>query len=146
MTSIGWPVSSDHATTRTSAPSSSRTLWSNFEATNSTTSDGTVDVFALGLELQDRDPGLEVGRLHVDAQPPPEPADQAFLQPGELVRGPVGGDHDLLAGAVQVVERVEELGLGLLALGEELDVVDEQHVDLADTAAGRRRPGARAPP
>ena len=38
---------------------------------------------------------------------------------------------DLLAGAVEVVEGMEELGLGLLALGEELDVVDEQHVDLA---------------
>ena len=35
LLSIGWPVSSDQATTRTSAPSSSRTIWSNFDATNS---------------------------------------------------------------------------------------------------------------
>ena len=36
-----------------------------------------------------------------------------------------------LPAAVQVVERVEELGLRLLALGQELDVVDQQDVDLA---------------
>ncbi len=36
-----------------------------------------------------------------------------------------------LAAGVEVVERVEELGLGLLALGEELDVVHEQDVHLA---------------
>ena len=32
---------------------------------------------------------------------------------------------------MQRVERVEELGLGLLALGEELDVVHQEHVDVA---------------
>ena len=96
--SIGWLVSSDHATTRTSAPSSSRTLWSNFEATNSITSGGTGDALALGLELQDRDPRLEVRRLHVDAQTPPEPAHEPLLEPGELVRRAVRRDHDLLAG------------------------------------------------
>ena len=44
---------------------------------------------------------------------------------------PVGRDHDLPASRVQMVERVEELGLCLLALGEELDVVDQQDIDLA---------------
>ena len=44
---------------------------------------------------------------------------------------PVRGDHDLAAPAVQVVERVEELLLELLGALEELDVVDEQHVDVA---------------
>ena len=39
--------------------------------------------------------------------------------------------HDLPAGLVQGVERVEELHLRLLLLGQELDVVDEQHVVLA---------------
>ena len=32
---------------------------------------------------------------------------------------------------MEMVERVEELGLRFLALGEELDVVDEQDVDLS---------------
>ena len=39
--------------------------------------------------------------------------------------------HDLLAGLVDGVEGVEELLLGPLALGDELDVVDQQHVDAA---------------
>src|SRR5207247_6212988 len=73
----------------------------------------------------------EVGRLDVDAEPPPEPVPQALLHPGELVGGPVGRDDDLALRSVQGVERVEELGLGLLALRQELDVVDEQHVDIA---------------
>ena len=53
---------------------------------------------------------------------------------GDRLRRPVGGDHDLAAAAVQVVERVEELLLELLGALEELDVVDEQHVDLAVAA------------
>ncbi len=44
---------------------------------------------------------------------------------------PVRGDDDLATSSVQVVERVEELFLELLGAFEELDVVDEQHVDLA---------------
>ena len=40
--------------------------------------------------------------------------------------------------AVQVVERVEELLLELLGALEELDVVDEEHVDLAVAAFERR--------
>ena len=39
--------------------------------------------------------------------------------------------HDLLAGLVERVERVEELDLRLLLLGQELHVVDEQDVVLA---------------
>ena len=43
----------------------------------------------------------------------------------------VGGDHDLAAFAVEVVERVEELLLELLGALEELDVVDQEHVEVA---------------
>ena len=53
---------------------------------------------------------------------------------GDRLRRPVRGDHDLAAAAVQVVERVEELLLELLGALEELDVVDEEHVDLAVAA------------
>src|SRR6266487_3014774 len=94
-------------------------------------------VFALGFELKDRDTGLEIGRLHVDAQAPPEPADKAFLQARQLVRRPVGGNHDLPGRPVQVIERMEELGLGLLAFCQELDVVHEEHIDLAVASAKR---------
>ena len=42
---------------------------------------------------------------------------------------PVGRQDDLLAVLVDRVERVEELFLGPLLVGDELDVVDEQQVD-----------------
>ena len=42
--------------------------------------------------------------------------------------------HDLAVGLVEVVEGVEELLLGLLLALDELDVVDEQHVDVAVAA------------
>ena len=42
---------------------------------------------------------------------------------------PIGGQHDLLAVLVDRVERVEELFLRPLLVGDELDVVDEEEVD-----------------
>ena len=45
--------------------------------------------------------------------------------------GAVGGQHDLLVGVVERVEGVEELLLGLGLALQELDVVDQQHVDVA---------------
>ena len=47
----------------------------------------------------------------------------------------VAGDDDLLHALVQRVEGVEELFLRALLAGEELDVVDEQHVDVAELVA-----------
>src|SRR5205823_5750744 len=41
---------------------------------------GDVELVAVGLQLQDRDPRLEVGRLDVDTQPPSEPTHESFLQ------------------------------------------------------------------
>ena len=52
----------------------------------------------------------------------------------ELLGRPVGGEHDLLVGVVEGVEGVEELLLRLDLALEELDVVDEQHVDVAVAA------------
>ena len=47
----------------------------------------------------------------------------------DRLRRPVGREHDLLAVLVDGVERVEELFLRPLLVGDELDVVDEQQVD-----------------
>ena len=47
------------------------------------------------------------------------------------MRRAVAADDDLLLRVVERVERVEELGLRAFLAGEELDVVDEQHVDAA---------------
>src|SRR5512132_4684931 len=63
--------------------------------------------FPLRLELQDGDPSLQVGRLHVDTQAPTEPAHEALLDTGELVWRRVGSDRDLLLAAVELVEGVE---------------------------------------
>ncbi len=49
----------------------------------------------------------------------------------ELLGRTVAGDDDLLVRVVQRVERVEELFLRLLLVLQELDVVDQQHVDVA---------------
>ena len=87
-----------------------------------------------GLLAQDRDPGLEVGRLDVGDQAPLEPVAQPVLERLEPLGRAVGGQHDLLVGVVQRVEGVEELLLGLGLALQELDVVDQQHVDVAVAA------------
>ena len=92
------------------------------------TSSGSVDVVDLGLLPQDRDAHLELGRLDVGDQAPLEARAQPIVEVGDLVRILVGGQHDLLVGLEQRVERVEELVLRAVLAGEELDVVDQQHV------------------
>ena len=49
----------------------------------------------------------------------------------EFTRRAIACDDDLLAGLVEGVEGVEELDLGLLFVGEELHVVDDEHVVVA---------------
>ena len=88
-----------------------------------------VDVLLLGLGAQDRDARLEVGRRQVGDEAPFEAAAQPFLERRDQLRRPVGREHDLLAVLVDRVEGVEELLLGPLLVGDELDVVDEQQVD-----------------
>ena len=64
-----------------------------------------------------------------------EPGLEALTQPlldaGEPARQAVAGEHELTPRVVERVEGVEELLLGLRLAGEELDVVDQQHVDVA---------------
>ena len=98
---------------------------------NSSTSARRVEPLGGGLLAQDRDPGLELGRLDVGDQAPLEPVAQPVFEGDQLLGRPVAGDHDLLVGVVQRVERVEELFLGLLFVLQELDVVDQQDVDVA---------------
>ena len=97
-----------------------------------------------GLLLQDRDPGLQVGRLDVGEQAPLEPGPQPVLQRGQLLGRAVGGDDDLLVRVVQRVEGVEELLLRALAVLQELDVVDQQDVDVAVAALERAASCRRA--
>ena len=92
---------------------------------------GETDPFGLRLPLEDRDFGLEIRRLDVGDQAPLESRAQPLLELRDLVRRAVAADDDLLLRVVERVEGVEELGLGAFLAGQELDVVDEQHVDAA---------------
>ena len=57
---------------------------------------------------------------------------QAVLERLQVAGRAIGGEHDLPAAVVQRVEGVEELLLGLGLALEELDVVEEQDVDVAE--------------
>ena len=90
-----------------------------------------VDAVLLHALAQDRAAGGEVGRADLGDEAGGEPLAQAVLERVEVARQAVGREHELRAGAVQLVEGVEELLLGADLALEELDVVDEQHVDAA---------------
>ena len=120
---------------RTRAPSSSRTLVRTLRGDEEGDVGGQLGLLGLGLLLQDGDLGFEVGWLDVGDEAPLEAGAEAVFEVGELFGGPVGGDDDLLHALVQRVEGVEELFLGALLAGEELDVVDEQDVDVAELVA-----------
>jgi hypothetical protein len=97
-------------------------------------------VLGLGLLAEDREPGLELGRLDVGDEAPLEAGAEPVLEARDGLGGAVGGDDDLPALAVELVERVEELLLQLLGALEELDVVDQQYVEVAVTPwPGSRR-------
>ena len=86
----------------------------------------------LGALAQDRQARGEVGRLDVGDEAGLEALAQAVLERLQVCGRAVGGEHDLAAAVVEGVEGVEELLLGLRLALEELDVVDEQHVDVAE--------------
>ena len=89
---------------------------------------GQVQVQQFRLALDDGHAGLKIRRLDVGGQAPLEPGAQTFLQALDLRGGTVAGQHDLLASGVQRVEGVEKLLLRRFLAGNELDVVDQQHV------------------
>ena len=89
----------------------------------------------LGLPPQDRDPGLVVRRRDVDDEPAGEPPDQAIVQRLDLGRRPVAGEHDLAVAGLQRVGEPQQLGLHLAPVGQELDVVHQQQVDVEEPLA-----------
>jgi hypothetical protein len=82
---------------------------------------------------------VEVRRVEADHEARCEALTQALFEAVELVRGSVGRHHELAAGVPQRVEGVEELLLGAGFVGQELDVVQEQHVDAAEALLERAR-------
>ena len=65
---------------------------------------------------------------------PGEAAAQPILDARQLGRQLVAGEDDLLVGVVEGVEGVEELVLRAVLVGQELDVVDQQHVGVLAVA------------
>ena len=92
---------------------------------------GQVKIEQLGFAFDDGDTGLKIRRLNVGGQAPLKPGAQTLLQRFDLLRRAVRRDDDLPAIVVQRVEGVEKLLLRALLAGQELDVVDEQHIRFA---------------
>ena len=82
--------------------------------------------------------GFQIGRLNVGDESPFKPAAQPIFQRDQGFRRTIAGHHDLLAVAVQRVEGVEEFFLRRFLAGDELNVVDQQHVDRAILVAEGR--------
>ena len=70
-----------------------------------------MKAFHLRFLMQDGHARLEVWRLHVDNQTPLEPAAQTLLDIRHFTRRTVARQDDLLAVAIQFIERMEELVL-----------------------------------
>ena len=81
------------------------------------------------LLLQDAEPQFIIRRMQVDDEAALQPALDPILQLLDLARRAVGGDDDLLVLVDQRVEGVKELLLRGILAGDELHIVDHQHVD-----------------
>ena len=92
---------------------------------------GDLDRLRLGLLRQDRDTSLEVRALDVGDETPLETAPKPILERRHCVRGAVRREHDLLVVLVEFVEGVEELLLETVLAFHELNVVDQEHIDVA---------------
>ena len=90
-----------------------------------------MDVIERCSLAQDRESSPAIRRAYVDHQPGLEALSQTLLEVDELAGQPVAGDHELASGLLEGVESVEELLFGLGLAGEELDVIDEEHVGVA---------------
>ena len=131
-TVIGRPVSDEKATTRVSAPSSSRMFVEIRLAMKvSTCGSGTwipsVFTFLRRIAMRVSRSGGWMSVIRPHSKRERSRASSVAI----VARRPVGRDHDLPAGLVERVEGVEELLLDPLLALEELDVVDQEDVVVA---------------
>ena len=85
-----------------------------------------LDPLQIGLFLDDRDSGLQLGHLDVGDQTRGEARNQTFRHLLQLLRILVTGHDDGFVRIVQSVEGVEELFLRLLAPSQKLNVIEQQ--------------------
>ena len=94
---------------------------------------------AVILDVEDFEPQFFAERTHLDHETAGKARAHAIIEAFEIGRRTVGRDHDLAAGVDQRIQGMAELGLDILA-GEELQIVDHQHVDAAQRfLEGERR-------
>ncbi len=91
-----------------------------------------LDPVLLDALAEDREAGVEVGGVDVGDEAGLEALSQTVFEGLEIAWWPIGGKDDLGACFVEGVEGVEELLLGACLALEELDIVDQQHVDVAE--------------
>ena len=97
--------------------------------------DGELEVIEVRLLPEDGDAVLEVRHLDVGDHAPLKARDEARLEAGDFRRRAIAGEDDLAAAFVERVEGVKELLLHRLLSLEEVDVVDEEEVGLAESSA-----------
>nr|GEW26933.1 hypothetical protein [Tanacetum cinerariifolium] len=84
--------------------------------------------FLLGFLEQNRHPHFQLGRLDRHGQAGIEARNQAVVHARDFFRVRVRRDDDLLLGCNQRFERVEELFLRAAFAAEELNIIDQEHV------------------
>ena len=89
------------------------------------------DAHELRLLLENGQAHFDVRRLQIGDQTPFEAGNETVFEILNFAGRAVAGEHDLLVRLVQRVERVEKFLLNAFLAGEELDVVNQQHVGLA---------------
>ncbi len=99
---------------------------------------GIIDLGGGKPQLEHADAHGEVGRRHFERNAAIEARAHARLQQFQLRRRPVGGNHHLLGAVEQHVDQMAEFMLDRLAL-QELHVVDDQQVDVAQLFLQRQR-------
>ena len=85
----------------------------------------------LCLLRQNCDSRLQVRVLQIRIEPPLEAGTKAILQGLKLAWWAVRRQHNLVIGLVQGIERMEELFLCTFLALQELDVIDDEHVQIA---------------
>src|SRR6185503_902070 len=82
-----------------------------------------------GYSPHERGARSEVGGIELGAHPPGEAVAKPLSQPGQGLRWPVAGEHDLFAACVKGVEGVDEFFLCALLSLERLDIVDQEGIE-----------------
>ena len=89
----------------------------------------------LRLPAQNRDAGFVIGDADVHDEAARKPRDQTLVQVRDFGRRAIAGEHDLMPRLLQRFGEAQQLGLHLLAIGEELNVVHQQDVHILEAAA-----------